>query len=161
MCVNRLLERLMSPSPKSQVMFASAFSWIGDKRSKRQRLRVGSFQTIPALTQICAKLCLHVLITQCVFCWNKCIVNVVDLPSPLYAWGRSRDRNPAPTFLPRTWGRTTGESASGHPGRRLPPRTVGSTTPHAPARTCTQTGSRPCIVSATKTTSGLNITKYV
>ena len=25
-CVNRLLERLMSPSPKSQVMFASAFS---------------------------------------------------------------------------------------------------------------------------------------
>ena len=29
-CVNRLLERLMSPSPKSQVMFASAFSWIGD-----------------------------------------------------------------------------------------------------------------------------------
>ena len=29
-CGNRLLERLMSPSPKSQVMFASAFSWIGD-----------------------------------------------------------------------------------------------------------------------------------
>ena len=26
----KLLERLMSPSPKSQVMFASAFSWIGD-----------------------------------------------------------------------------------------------------------------------------------
>ena len=25
-CVNRLLERLMSPSPKSQVMLASAFS---------------------------------------------------------------------------------------------------------------------------------------
>ena len=25
----KLLERLMSPSPKSQVMFASAFSWIG------------------------------------------------------------------------------------------------------------------------------------
>ena len=25
-CGNRLLERLMSPSPKSQVMFASAFS---------------------------------------------------------------------------------------------------------------------------------------
>ncbi len=29
-CVNRLLERLMSPLPKSQVMFPSAFSWIGD-----------------------------------------------------------------------------------------------------------------------------------
>ena len=29
-CGNRLLERPMSPSPKSQVMFASAFSWIGD-----------------------------------------------------------------------------------------------------------------------------------
>ena len=29
-CGNRLLERLMSPSPKSQVMFASAFSWICD-----------------------------------------------------------------------------------------------------------------------------------
>ena len=29
-CGNRLLERLMSPSPKSQVMFASAFSCIGD-----------------------------------------------------------------------------------------------------------------------------------
>ena len=29
-CVNRLLERLMSPSQKSQVMFASAFSPIGD-----------------------------------------------------------------------------------------------------------------------------------
>ena len=29
-CVNRLLKRLMSPSPKSQVMFASAFSWIVD-----------------------------------------------------------------------------------------------------------------------------------
>ena len=27
-CVNRLLERLMSPSPKSQVMFASAFSFF-------------------------------------------------------------------------------------------------------------------------------------
>ena len=26
----KLLERLMSPSPKSQVMFASAFSWISD-----------------------------------------------------------------------------------------------------------------------------------
>ena len=26
----KLLERPMSPSPKSQVMFASAFSWIGD-----------------------------------------------------------------------------------------------------------------------------------
>ena len=26
----KLLERLMSPSTKSQVMFASAFSWIGD-----------------------------------------------------------------------------------------------------------------------------------
>ena len=26
----KLLERLMSPSPKSQVMFAPAFSWIGD-----------------------------------------------------------------------------------------------------------------------------------
>ena len=26
----KLLERLMSPSPKSQVMFGSAFSWIGD-----------------------------------------------------------------------------------------------------------------------------------
>ena len=26
----KLLQRLMSPSPKSQVMFASAFSWIGD-----------------------------------------------------------------------------------------------------------------------------------
>ena len=26
----KLLERLMSPSPKSQVMFESAFSWIGD-----------------------------------------------------------------------------------------------------------------------------------
>ena len=26
----KLLERLMSPSPKSQVMFASAFSGIGD-----------------------------------------------------------------------------------------------------------------------------------
>ena len=26
----KLLERLMSPSPKSQVMFASALSWIGD-----------------------------------------------------------------------------------------------------------------------------------
>ena len=26
----KLLERLMSPSPKSQVMFASAFSWIDD-----------------------------------------------------------------------------------------------------------------------------------
>ena len=25
-CVNRLIEQLMSPSPKSQVMFASAFS---------------------------------------------------------------------------------------------------------------------------------------
>ena len=32
MCVyvNRLLERLMSPSPKSQVMFAHAFSRIGN-----------------------------------------------------------------------------------------------------------------------------------
>ena len=30
MCGNQLLERLMSPSPKSHVMFASAFSWIGD-----------------------------------------------------------------------------------------------------------------------------------
>ena len=29
-CGNRLLQRLMSPSPKSQVMFASAFSWIVD-----------------------------------------------------------------------------------------------------------------------------------
>ena len=29
-CGNRLLERLMSPSSKSQVMFTSAFSWIGD-----------------------------------------------------------------------------------------------------------------------------------
>ena len=29
-CGNRLLERLMSPSPNSQVMFASAVSWIGD-----------------------------------------------------------------------------------------------------------------------------------
>ena len=29
-CGNQLLERLMSPSPKSQVMFAPAFSWIGD-----------------------------------------------------------------------------------------------------------------------------------
>ena len=29
-CGNRLLTRLMSPSPKSQVTFASAFSWIGD-----------------------------------------------------------------------------------------------------------------------------------
>ena len=29
-CDNRLLERLMLPSPKLQVMFASAFSWIGD-----------------------------------------------------------------------------------------------------------------------------------
>ena len=26
----KLLERLMSPSPKSQIMFAPAFSWIGD-----------------------------------------------------------------------------------------------------------------------------------
>ena len=26
----KLLERLMSPSPKSQVLFASAFSWISD-----------------------------------------------------------------------------------------------------------------------------------
>ena len=26
----QVLERLMSPSPKSQVMVASAFSWIGD-----------------------------------------------------------------------------------------------------------------------------------
>ena len=26
----KLVERLMSPSPKSQVMFASTFSWIGD-----------------------------------------------------------------------------------------------------------------------------------
>ena len=29
-CGNRLLERLMSLSPKSQVMFVSAFSWISD-----------------------------------------------------------------------------------------------------------------------------------
>ena len=29
-CGNRFIKRLMSPSPKSQVMFASAFSWIGD-----------------------------------------------------------------------------------------------------------------------------------
>ena len=29
-CGNRLLKRLMSPSQKSEVMFASAFSWIGD-----------------------------------------------------------------------------------------------------------------------------------
>ena len=29
-CGNRHLQRLMSPSPKSQVNFASAFSWIGD-----------------------------------------------------------------------------------------------------------------------------------
>ena len=29
-CGNRLLEQLMSPSTKSQVMFASAFSWISD-----------------------------------------------------------------------------------------------------------------------------------
>ena len=29
-CGNRLLQRMMSPSPKSQVMFASAFSRIGD-----------------------------------------------------------------------------------------------------------------------------------
>ena len=29
LCGNRLLEQLMSPSPKSQVMFASAFSRIG------------------------------------------------------------------------------------------------------------------------------------
>ena len=29
-CGKWLLERLMTPSPKSQVMFASAFSWIGD-----------------------------------------------------------------------------------------------------------------------------------
>ena len=29
-CGNRLLKRLMAPSPKSQVMFASAFSWISD-----------------------------------------------------------------------------------------------------------------------------------
>ena len=30
MCGNRPLERLLSPSPKSQVMFESAFSWIDD-----------------------------------------------------------------------------------------------------------------------------------
>ena len=29
-CGNRLLKRRMPPSPKSQVMFASAFLWIGD-----------------------------------------------------------------------------------------------------------------------------------
>ena len=29
-CGNRFLQRLMSPSPESQVMFASAFSCIGD-----------------------------------------------------------------------------------------------------------------------------------
>ena len=29
-CGNRLIERLMSLSPNSQVMFASAFSWISD-----------------------------------------------------------------------------------------------------------------------------------
>ena len=29
-CGNRLPKRLLSPSPKSQVMFASVFSWIGD-----------------------------------------------------------------------------------------------------------------------------------
>ena len=90
--------------------------------------------------------------------------NQCNLPSPPCDLGKNRDTSPAPTSLPRTLGRTTVGSVSVRPDRTSPPRTVGSTTPHAPARTCTRTGSPPCTVSATEThcsDSGLDVTQDV